>query len=142
MFILRSLLQNARHAELLSTISQRQFCRKVANLCGSDSSELKKENVVRSQLKDFGKYVSECLPRFVQKVQLSHCGELEIMVAPEGILGTMQFLKDHHNCQFEVLVDITSIDVLSRLYRFELNYNILSLRYNSRVRVSKKNFAE
>ncbi|XP_066250516.1 NADH dehydrogenase [ubiquinone] iron-sulfur protein 3, mitochondrial-like [Euwallacea similis] len=88
-----------------------------------------------SQLKDFGKYVAECLPKFVEKVQVTAGEELEILISPEGVLPVLQFLKDHQNCQFVNLTDIAGMDVPSRPYRFEIIYNILSLRFNSRIRV-------
>merc|ERR1719482_556521 len=47
----------------------------------------------------------------------------------------INFLKNHHNCQFTNVSDITAIDVPTRQYRFELIYNILSVRYNARIRV-------
>ncbi|GJQ71048.1 Ndufs3 [Trypoxylus dichotomus] len=97
---------------------------------------VRKPNLVqRNQLKDFGKYVAECLPKFIQKVQITSGDELELLIAPEGVLPVLQFLKDHHNAQFANLSDITAIDVPSRQYRFEIIYNILSLRFNSRIRV-------
>lgn len=69
---------------------------------------------------DFGKYVADCLPKYVQKVQLTSGDELEVLIAPEGILPTLQFLKDHHNAQFTNIVDIAGMDVPSRVYRFEV----------------------
>jgi len=90
---------------------------------------------VRSQLTGFGKYVLECLPKYVQKVQLTTGNELEVLVVPEGITPVLQFLKDHHNSQFANLVDIAGMDVPCRQYRFEIIYNMLSLRFNSRIRV-------
>lgn len=86
-------------------------------------------------MSDFGKYVAECLPKYVQKVQISSGNELEVLIAPEGVVPVLQFLKDHHNAQFASLADICGMDVPSRHYRFEIIYNLLSLRYNSRIRV-------
>jgi NADH dehydrogenase (ubiquinone) Fe-S protein 3 len=74
----------------------------------------------KSQLSDFGRYVAECLPKYVQKVQISSGNELEILIAPEGVLPVIQFLKDHHNAQFTNLADIAGMDVPSRQYRFEV----------------------
>lgn len=81
----------------------------------------KPDLVVRSQLKDFGQYVAECLPKFVQKVQLTAGDELEVLVVPDGIVPVLQFLKDHHNAQFASLADIAGMDVPSRPYRFEVS---------------------
>lgn len=89
----------------------------------------------KAQLIDFGKYVAECLPKYVQKVQLTAGNELEVLVAPESVIPVLSFLKDHHSAQFVNLIDIAGMDVPSRPYRFEIIYNLLSLRYNARIRV-------
>ncbi|RZF44086.1 hypothetical protein LSTR_LSTR004458 [Laodelphax striatellus] len=90
---------------------------------------------LRERLTDFGRYVAECLPRYVQRVQLTCGDELEILIAPEGILPVIMFLKCHHNAQYTNITDIAGMDVPSRMYRFEIIYNLLSVRYNSRIRV-------
>nr|CAG4638689.1 EOG090X0BXY [Cyclestheria hislopi] len=87
----------------------------------------KVDQLQKDSLADFGKYV--------QKVQIVTGNELEVLIAPEGVVPVLQFLKDHHQCQFANLVDIGGMDVPSRKYRFEIIYNLLSLRYNSRIRV-------
>lgn len=76
--------------------------------------------IIRSQLVDFGKYVAEILPKYIQKVQLTAGDELELLIAPLGVLPVNMFLKNHQNAQFLSLVDITAIDVPSRKYRFEV----------------------
>lgn len=77
--------------------------------------------LVRTQLKDFGKYVAECLPKYIQKIQITAGDELELLIVPQGILPVLQFLKDHHNAQFSNLSDITAMDVPSRPYRYCTN---------------------
>uniref|UniRef100_A0A4Y7M4G4 NADH dehydrogenase [ubiquinone] iron-sulfur protein 3, mitochondrial n=1 Tax=Daphnia longispina TaxID=42846 RepID=A0A4Y7M4G4_9CRUS len=95
----------------------------------------KNDAIFTSSLMDFGLYVAECMPKYVQKVQIVTGNELEVLVAPDGIVPVLQFLKDHHQCQFASLADIGAMDVPSRENRFEIIYNLLSLRYNSRIRV-------
>ena len=68
-------------------------------------------------------------------MQLTAGDELEVLIAPEGVVPVLQFLKDNHLAQFSNLVDIAGMDVPSRQYRFEVIYNLLSLRFNSRIRV-------
>lgn len=34
---------------------------------------------------DYGKYVEENIPRFVQETQVTHNNELEILIHPEGM---------------------------------------------------------
>ena len=89
----------------------------------------------RENLTDFGKYVADCMPKYVQKVQLTAGDELEVLISPEGIIPVLSFLKDHHNAQFTNLVDIAGVDMPTRECRFEVVYNLLSLRYNARIRV-------
>jgi len=91
--------------------------------------------VQRQNMTDFGQYVAECLPKYVQKVQLTAGDELEVLIDPTGIVPVIHFLKNHHNAQFASLADITGVDMPTRKNRFELVYNLLSLRYNSRIRV-------
>ena len=91
--------------------------------------------VQRENLSDFGKYVADCMPKYVQKVQLTAGDELEVLISPEGIIPVLSFLKDHHNAQFTNLADIAGLDMPTREYRFEVVYNLLSLRYNARIRV-------
>lgn len=90
---------------------------------------------MRKQLTEFAKYLSECLPKYIQKMQLTHCDELEVMIHPSGIIPVISFLKDNHNAQFTNITDIAGVDVPSRHYRFEVVYHFLSLRYNARIRV-------
>ncbi|XP_022917816.2 NADH dehydrogenase [ubiquinone] iron-sulfur protein 3, mitochondrial-like [Onthophagus taurus] len=107
----------------------------VAIQCDPKPTVRKSHPKEREQLKRFGNYCAQILPKFIQKVQITKGDELEICIVPEGILPVLQFLKDHQNAQFASLCDVTAIDVPSREYRFEIFYNLLSLRFNSRIRV-------
>jgi len=96
---------------------------------------MKKDDALRQQLLIFGEYCAEVLPKYVQKVQIQPHNELELLIHPEGVLPVISFLKEHHNGQFLSIADICGVDVPSRPYRFEVVYNLLSLRYNQRIRV-------
>ncbi|CAB3239869.1 unnamed protein product [Arctia plantaginis] len=95
----------------------------------------KHNNEERQNLYEFGLYVAACLPKYVQKIQLQHTDELEILVAPEGIYPVCCFMRNHHNCCFNQCTGATAIDVPSRVYRFEVVYMLLSIRYSERVRI-------
>lgn len=94
-----------------------------------------KNEKLKSQLVVFGEYCAEVLPKYVQKVQIQSHNELELLIHPEGVLPVISFLSDHTNAQFLSLADICGVDVPSRPYRFEVVYNLLSIRYNQRIRV-------
>jgi len=89
----------------------------------------------RERLIKFGEYVKECIPVCIQQTQITHSNELEFLVDPDTILPVITFLKANFMCQFTNLADITCVDVPVRPCRFEIVYNLLSLHYNSRVRV-------
>lgn len=97
--------------------------------------ERPKDPEMRKTLLNFGKYCGECLPKYIQKIQLTFFDELELLIHPDGVLPVIAFLKQHHNCQFNSFIDIAGMDVPSRVYRFEIIYHLLSLRFNSRIRV-------
>ncbi|XP_069888441.1 NADH dehydrogenase [ubiquinone] iron-sulfur protein 3, mitochondrial [Dipodomys merriami] len=92
-------------------------------------------DVIHKQLSAFGEYVAEILPKYVQQVQVTCFNELEICIHPDGIIPVLTFLRDHTNAQFKSLSDLTAVDIPTRQNRFEIVYNLLSLRFNSRVRV-------
>lgn len=61
--------------------------------------------------------------------------ELTLYVGPTALLPVLRFLRDHTNCQFKQLVDISGADYPTRDKRFELVYHLLSIRHHSRIRV-------
>lgn len=93
------------------------------------------DEVGKARLLDFGQFVADAMPRYVQAVQVSNGDELEVLICPEGVLPVLQFLRDHSNCQYQSLMDMTAVDWPSRPYRFELVYILLSMRFNTRIRV-------
>ncbi|XP_059062236.1 NADH dehydrogenase [ubiquinone] iron-sulfur protein 3, mitochondrial-like [Achroia grisella] len=93
------------------------------------------DNCQRQRLYEFGMYVAACMPKYVQKVQMQHTDQLEILVAPEGIFQVLSFLCHHQHACFNACSAVTAIDVPSREYRFELIYFLLSMRFGQRARV-------
>lgn len=47
----------------------------------------------------------------------------------------INFLKLHTNCQYQVLSDIACVDYPYKANRFEVVYQLLSLRYNCRISI-------
>ena len=85
-------------------------------------------------LRELGETIQALLPNDVSGARVSH-GELMIDARRESIVRVMTFLRDDSNCQFKILVDVCGVDYPSRPERFEVVYNLLSLRHNQRVRV-------
>uniref|UniRef100_A0A8S4BMU4 NADH dehydrogenase [ubiquinone] iron-sulfur protein 3, mitochondrial n=1 Tax=Menidia menidia TaxID=238744 RepID=A0A8S4BMU4_9TELE len=94
-----------------------------------------KDGVAHNQLAAFGEYVAEMMPKYVQQVQVTCYNELEVMIHPDGVIPVLTFMRDHTNAQFRNMIDLTAVDIPTRQNRFEIVYNLLSLRFNSRIRV-------
>ncbi|MFH1157350.1 MAG: NADH-quinone oxidoreductase subunit C [Pseudomonadota bacterium] len=62
-------------------------------------------------------------------------GELTVTVRRKALHGFLSFLKSDEKCAFQMLVDICGADYPDRLERFDVVYNLLSLRHNHRIRV-------
>ena len=85
-------------------------------------------------LEDLADYIEEKLDA-VQSYAFEH-GELILHVEMPEIKPVLNFLRDDKECCFQLLMDITAVDFPERLNaRFEVVYQLLSLRHNHRVRV-------
>lgn len=61
--------------------------------------------------------------------------ELTIYIPPAGVLPVFTFLKYHTAAEYTQISDITAVDYPTKDQRFEVVYNMLSIRHNSRLRV-------
>ncbi|WP_448578576.1 NADH-quinone oxidoreductase subunit C [Thermaurantiacus sp.] len=62
-------------------------------------------------------------------------GELTLVVAREAVAEVLQLLRDTPECAFDQLMDIAGADYPERAERFEINYHLLSMRHNRRLRI-------
>lgn len=82
----------------------------------------------------YGQYVMSCLPKYVQQFSVWK-DELSLHTAPAGLIPIVSFLKYHTAAEFTQVSDITAVDYPTKDQRFEVVYNLLSVRFNSRIRV-------
>lgn len=82
----------------------------------------------------FSKSFIKMVPKWVQ-FYVFRKNEIIIYIYPQYITPFFSFLKDHINSQFKVMIDLTAVDYPSRNARFEIVYNLLSIQYNSRIRI-------
>jgi NADH-quinone oxidoreductase subunit C len=85
-------------------------------------------------LKDLGDHLAAAFPQDVLSTGIAH-DELMAEVRREAIVRVLAFLRDDPNCAFSVLVDICGVDHPDRPDRFDVVYNLLSLRHNRRIRL-------
>jgi len=82
----------------------------------------------------FSQSILLSVPKWIQRARLQK-NELILFIAPNCLLPFFRFLRDHTNTQYKMLVDVTAVDYPSRSERFEVVYNLLSIQYNSRIRI-------
>jgi len=81
-------------------------------------------------------YIILMLGKYISKVQLKK-GEHHLYLNNEKDLDkVLFFLKYHINTQFKLLMDICGIDFMEKYKnRFEINYNLLSIKYWVRLHI-------
>ena len=80
----------------------------------------------------FGDYLLKVLPIYSVNYEK---GELTLVVPCSKIKQIIHFLRDNTNCQYRTIIDICAVDYPERENRFEVVYNLLSIHYNTRIRV-------
>ena len=61
--------------------------------------------------------------------------QLSILIKTNQIEKILLVFKTHYKYQFKVLTCISGADYPDNLYRFNLIYELLSIKYNSRLRI-------
>ncbi|KAJ9085795.1 putative NADH-ubiquinone oxidoreductase 30.4 kDa subunit, mitochondrial [Entomophthora muscae] len=74
------------------------------------------------------------MPKYVQQFSV-YKDELTLHTSPNGLLPMLHILRDHSGSRFKQMTDITAVDYPGRVNRFEVVYNLLSIRHSTRVRV-------
>ena len=87
-----------------------------------------------TSLHTYGQYLLSALPKHIQQFSVWK-DELTIYICPSGVIPVMSFLKYHTAAEYTMVADITAVDYPTRNNRFEVVYNLLSVRHNSRIRV-------
>ena len=85
-------------------------------------------------LREFGDQVAAALQEDAIRTEIVH-GELILWARRPAIVRVVTHLRDDPGCLFKVLVDLCGVDYPARPERFEVVYNLLSLKHNRRIRV-------
>jgi NADH-quinone oxidoreductase subunit C len=62
-------------------------------------------------------------------------GDATAIVPREKLLAVCRFLCDDAELRFDMLVDVTAVDYLGRIPRFEIVYHLYSVPLNHRIRI-------
>ncbi|CAG9988524.1 unnamed protein product [Clonostachys rhizophaga] len=95
----------------------------------ADKYQSKADNLHR-----YGAWLMGCLPKYVQQFSVWK-DELTIYISPSGVIPVFSFLKYNTAAEFTQVSAVTAADFPTRDNRFEIVYNLLSVRHNSRIRV-------
>ena len=85
-------------------------------------------------LQELSDHIAAAMGAHILGSEIRH-GELTLRVERDAIARVMKFLRDDANCQFKMLVDVCGVDWPERAERFDVVYNLLSLKHNQRIRV-------
>ena len=85
-------------------------------------------------ISELGEYIAAALASEVSETKVAH-GELMVQTRADAIIKVMTFLRDDQQCLFKLLIDICGVDHPERAERFDVVYNLLSLKHNQRIRV-------
>ena len=88
-------------------------------------------------LEALGDYIESGMAAMITRREMAQ-DELVFTVRREALRRFMTFLLNDANCDFKQLVDICGADYPDRDERFEVVYNLLSLKHNFRLRVKVK----
>ena len=78
------------------------------------------------------KNISKICP--IKKIQFFN-SEITLIVQTKDILEVLLFFKNHFLCQFKILTCISGVDYPKSQYRFAIVYDLLSVRYNTRLKI-------
>lgn len=92
-------------------------------------------------LKEIGDHVAAALAADVISVS-QPLDELTVVVNAGAIVRVLTFLRDDDQCDFKCLVDVCGVDWPQREQRFDVVYNLLSVRLNQRIRVKLETDAQ
>ena len=85
-------------------------------------------------LQEHGDYLTAALAKESPRFEIAH-GEAILTLPREAIVRALTFLRDDGNCLYKMLIDICGVDYPDRAERFEVVYNLLSLKHNRRIRL-------
>ena len=85
-------------------------------------------------LQELGDHIAQATAGAVSTCTV-RLGELMLETTPDRLVALITFLRDDPKCLFKQLVDICGVDWPEREKRFDVVYNLLSLKNNQRVRI-------
>ena len=89
---------------------------------------MKNKNIILKNLKNLAKVCP------LEKIQVFN-DNIILVVKPKFLFNILLFLNNNILQQFKLLTSISGVDYPMNKYRFSVVYEILSIRYNYRLRI-------
>ena len=70
----------------------------------------------------------------IEKIQVFNA-DIFVIVKPSILFDVLKFFKYHISYQFDILTCISGVDYPKNKYRFKIVYELLTIRYNFRLKV-------
>ena len=83
------------------------------------------------------KYLLDLAPTYINYIVINNL-ELSVYIKVKNLKSLILLLKNHNNLKFIQLVDLCGVDYIHKKERFELIYNLLSLKYSLRLKIKVK----
>jgi NADH dehydrogenase (ubiquinone) Fe-S protein 3 len=81
----------------------------------------------------FSRNLLKTLP-FIQILTIDN-SEICLKIPADRLIPSLLFFRNHTNTQYKLLSEICVIDFPTRLNRFEVIYTLLSIQFNSRIKI-------
>lgn len=78
-------------------------------------------------------YLSKICP--IKKIVIYNNSEVTLLIKPKFLINILNFFKNHNQCQYKILTYITAVDTIKNKNRFKLIYDLLSIRFNNRLKI-------
>ncbi len=88
----------------------------------------------KQALLDLSNYIQDKFPDDIEAAELIN-GELVVVVNLPAIKKVAKFTRDDSNFMMKLCVDICGVDYPTREKRFDVVYNLLSMKHNLRIRL-------
>ncbi len=91
--------------------------------------------MIEQEIHEFTEYLLKHLPEGTTAAYSTLSRAMIVHTPVEHITQVLLFLRDDPRCQFKAFTDICGVDYPEREARFEITYNLLSLKFNERIMV-------
>lgn len=85
-------------------------------------------------LKELAGHIAQAQAGVVSGAEV-RLGELMLETTPDKVIALLTYLRDDPKCLFKQLIDVCGVDWPEREKRFDVVYNLLSVKNNQRIRV-------